>query len=223
MPDAPDKPTPQARRRAARILDRLAEMYPGAVTALRYDDPWQLLVATVLSAQTTDDTVNRVTPLLFERWPTPEDLANADPEAVESVVHPTGFFRQKTRAIISLSGDLVERFGGVVPDDLDRLVELRGAGRKTASVVLAEAFGSPAIAVDTHVQRVAGRLDLTRHRDPTKIEGDLKALFPRYRWAGVSMRFIQFGRDVCAARRPRCWECPLARTCRWPGKLSRPQ
>ena len=223
MPDAPDKPTPQARRRATRILDRLAETYPGAVTALRYDDPWQLLVATVLSAQTTDDTVNRVTPLLFERWPTPEDLANADPEAVESVVHPTGFFRQKTRAIISLSGDLVERFGGVVPDDLDRLVELRGAGRKTASVVLAEAFGTPAIAVDTHVQRVAGRLDLTRHRDPTKIEGDLKALFPRHRWAGVSMRFIQFGRDVCDARRPRCWECPLARTCRWPGKLSRPQ
>jgi endonuclease-3 len=222
MPDAPDQPTPQARRRAARILDRLAERYPTAETALRYDDPWQLLVATVLSAQTTDDTVNRVTPPLFARWPTPEDLANADPEEVEAVVRPSGFFRQKTRSIISLSRDLVERFGGVVPDDLGRLVELRGVGRKTASVVLAEAFGAPAIAVDTHVQRVAGRLDLTRHRDPTKIEGDLKALFPRPRWASVSMRFIHFGRDICDARRPRCWECPLARTCRWPGKVTRP-
>jgi endonuclease III len=221
MPDAPDQPSPQARRRAARILARLTERYPTIETALRYDDPWQLLVATVLSAQTTDDTVNRVTPFLFARWPTPEDLAHANPEDVEAVVRPTGFFRQKTLSIISLSADLVERFGSVVPDDLDRLVELRGAGRKTASVVLAEAFGSPAIAVDTHVQRVAGRLDLTRHRDPKKIEGDLKALFPRHRWSGVSMRFIQFGRDVCDARRPRCWECPLARTCRWPGKVTR--
>ncbi|MEX2323444.1 MAG: endonuclease III [Acidimicrobiia bacterium] len=222
MPDAPDQPTPQARRRAARILARLTERYPAAETALRYDDAWQLLVATVLSAQTTDEMVNRVTPPLFARWPTPEDLANADPEEVEAVVRSTGFFRQKTRSIISLSRDLVVRFGGVVPDDLDRLVELRGAGRKTASVVLAEAFGAPAIAVDTHVKRVAGRLDLTRHRDPTKIEGDLKALFPRRLWAGVSMRFIQFGRDVCDARRPRCWECPLARTCRWPDKATRP-
>lgn len=222
MPDAPDQPTPQARRRAARILATLTERYPIADTALRYADPWQLLVATVLSAQTTDDMVNRVTPQLFDRWPTPEDLAHADPEEVEAVVRPTGFFRQKTRSIISLSGDLVERFGGVVPDDLDRLVELRGAGRKTASVVLAEAFGTPAIAVDTHVKRVAGRLDLTPHRDPTKIEKDLKALFPQRRWAGVSMRFIQFGRDVCDARCPRCWECPLARTCRWPGKAKRP-
>lgn len=222
MPDVPDPPTPQARRRAARILDRLTELYPNADTALRYDDPWQLLVATVLSAQTTDETVNRVTPILFARWPSAEDLANADPEEVEAVVRPTGFYRQKTRSIVSLSRDLVERFDGVVPDDLDRLVELRGAGRKTASVVLAEAFDAPAIAVDTHVKRVAGRLDLTDQRDPTKIERDLKALFPRRRWSGVSMRFIQFGRDICDARRPRCWECPLARTCRWPGKRPRP-
>jgi endonuclease III len=222
MPTAPDQPTPQARRRAARILAVLTDRYPTIETALRYDDHWQLLVATVLSAQTTDDTVNRVTPHIFARWPTPEDLANADPEEVEAVVRPTGFFRQKTRSIISLSGDLVERFGGVVPDDLERLVELRGAGRKTASVVLAEAFGVPAIAVDTHVKRVAARLELTHHRDPTKIERDLKALFPKKRWAGVSMRFIQFGRDICDAQRPLCWECPLARTCRWPGKRSRP-
>jgi endonuclease-3 len=216
-------PGPAEKRNARTILDRLTRRYPEISTALAYSDPWQLLVATVLSAQTTDGNVNRVTPELFARWPGPEDLAAADPDAVEEVVYSTGYFRQKTQSLIALSQDLVERFAGEVPVDLDRLTELRGVGRKTASVVLAEAFGLPAIAVDTHVKRLANRLGLTARRDPLKIEEDLKALFPERRWAGVSMRFIQFGREVCDARRPRCWECLLADRCRYPDKSPPPR
>lgn len=213
-------PTPDERRRARTILDRLRRRYPDIHTALDYADPWQLLVATVLSAQTTDDTVNRVSPALFDRWPTPHQLAAASPEEVEAVVFSTGFYRQKARAVIELSADLVERFGGVVPADLGALVSLKGVGRKTASVVLAEAFGKPAIAVDTHVGRVARRLGLTAETDPVKVEGVLKSLYPEGVWAGISMRFIQFGRDVCDARRPRCIECLLADRCPFPDKTT---
>ena len=191
-------------------------------TALTYEDPWQLIVATVLSAQTTDENVNRVTPTLFARWPTPEDLAEADPEEVEQVVFSTGFYRQKTKSIISLASDVVDRYDGVVPADLDEMTTLRGVGRKTASVVLAEAWGMPAIAVDTHVKRVAGRLGLTATSDPAKVEADLMALYPKNRWAGISMRMIQFGRDVCDARKPRCWECPLVDRCPYPDKTPEP-
>ena len=200
------------------ILARLKARYPEAATALAYRDPWQLLVATVLSAQTTDTNVNRVTPVLFARWPEPEDLAAADPEEVESVVRPTGYYRQKTRAIISLSADLTARFGGEVPTDLAALTTLPGVGRKTASVVLAEAFGLPAIAVDTHVGRLSRRLGLSTAADPARVEADLRALYPRKEWAGISMRFIQFGREVCLARRPRCAGCPLADRCPYPGR-----
>ena len=203
-------------------MTRLEEHYPGIGTALAYEDPWQLLVATVLSAQTTDENVNRVTPEVFRRWPTAADLAEADPEAVEEVVYSTGFYRQKTKAIIELSADLVERFDGVVPDDLERLVTLRGVGRKTASVVLAEAWGKPAIAVDTHVKRVTRRLGLTGETDPVKVERDLRALYPEERWAGISMRVIQFGRDTCTARAPRCWDCILVRLCPFDAKTPRP-
>jgi endonuclease III len=214
-------PDPALRRRARRILDRLTVLYPDISTALRYDDPWQLLVATVLSAQTTDENVNRVTPVLFARWPTAHDLAGASPEEVEQVVYSAGFYRQKTRSIISLSQDLIDAHDGRVPATLEELVRLRGVGRKTASVVLVEAFGRPAIAVDTHVKRVAGRLGLTRHAQPARVEEDLRALYPSRSWIGISMRFIQFGRDVCDARRPRCWECPLARMCPYPDKTRR--
>lgn len=207
------------RRRNARvILNRLHKRYPEMATALDYRDPWQLLVATVMSAQTTDENVNRVTPELFRRWPDAEALAGADPEEVEAVIYSTGFYRQKTKSIIELSQDLVEHHGGQVPADLDALVKLRGVGRKTASVVLAEAFGLPAIAVDTHVKRVTRRLGLTDETDPVKIERDLREMIPEDRWAGVSMRFIQFGRDVCDARRPLCWECPLRDRCPYPDK-----
>lgn len=217
-----DAPTTEEQDRAQAVLDRLRQRYPETSTALRYEDPWQLLVATVLSAQTTDENVNAVTPELFERWPSAEDLAVADPEAVEAVVYSTGFFRQKTKSILALSADLVERFGGVVPADLDELVTLHGVGRKTASVVLAEAFGIPAIAVDTHVNRITNRLGLVNTKDPLKIELALRDLYPERDWDGVSMRFIQFGRDVCDARRPRCWECPLQDLCGYPDKTPYP-
>lgn len=199
-------------------MGRLETRYPVISTALAYRDPWQLLVATVISAQTTDENVNRVTPALFARFPSAADLAEANPEEVEGIIFSTGFYRQKTQSIIALSRDLVERHNGSVPDNIEALVRLRGVGRKTASVVLAEAFGRPAIAVDTHVRRLAGRLGLSDARDPDKIEIDLEALLPPSGWAGVSMRLIQFGRDVCIARRPRCWECDLVDLCPFPDK-----
>lgn len=173
---------------------------------------------TVMSAQTTDENVNRVAPELFERYPTPADMAHADPEAVERIIYSTGFYRQKTKSIIGLAVAVEDHFGGEVPADLDRLIELPGVGRKTASVVLAEAWDLPAIAVDTHVRRVAGRLGLTVETNPVKIEHDLKALYPTESWSGLSMRFIQFGRDVCVARRPLCGECELEPLCPWPDK-----
>ena len=206
------------KERFAKILDYFTRKMPRAETELSYRTPYELLVAVILSAQCTDEAVNRVTPELFRRWPTPRDLAQAKPEEVEFVVFSTGFYRQKTRAIIELSADLAERFDGVVPDDLERLVTLKGVGRKTASVVLAEAFGLPAIAVDTHVGRVTRRLGLVTTGDPVKVEVALKELYPEEQWSGISMRFIQFGRDTCFARRPRCPECALRDRCPYPDK-----
>jgi len=211
-------PTAAERIRARTILARLKKRYPQAATALRYADPWQLLVATVLSAQTTDANVNRVTPILFSRWPSPEDLAAANPEEVKAVVYPTGYYHQKTRAIVALSADVAERFGGDVPADLEAMTTLHGVGRKTASVVLAEAFNVPAIAVDTHVGRLARRLGLSASSDPARVEADLRALFAKKEWAGISMRLIDFGREVCTARRPRCPACPLRDRCPYPHK-----
>jgi len=200
------------------VLNRLEKRYPVMGTALDYDSAWQLLVVTVLSAQTTDENVNRVAPRLFARYPTASDLAEADPEEVEAIVFSTGFYRQKTKSIISLAQDLEELYDGEVPADIDKLTKLRGVGRKTASVVLAEVWDLPAIAVDTHVRRVAGRLGLTTESDPIKIETDLMALYPKKAWSGISMRFIQFGRDTCEARRPDCGACELFGLCEWPGR-----
>lgn len=212
-------PTPAERGKARAILNRLRARYPEMGTALDYQDAWQLLVVTVLSAQTTDENVNRVAPGLFARYPTSSDLAEADPEEVEKIIFSTGFYRQKTKSIISLSQDLEELHDGVVPVDIDELTQLRGVGRKTASVVLAEVWNVPAIAVDTHVKRVASRLGLTTQTDPVKIETDLKALYPVETWSGISMRFIQFGRDTCDARRPDCGACELFRVCEWPARF----
>ncbi len=181
-----------------------------------------MLVVTVMSAQTTDENVNKVAPALFSRWPEPADLGAANPEEVEAVIFSTGFYRQKTKSIIALSQDLLERFHGEVPRDLDELVTLRGVGRKTASVVLAEVWDLPAIAVDTHVKRVAYRLSLTDETDPTKVETDLRNLYPQKEWSGISMRYIQFGRDVCDSRKPRCWECEMVDRCRFPDKTPFP-
>lgn len=214
-------PTSAERGKATTVLNRLRNRYPKMGTALAYESPWQLLVVTVLSAQTTDENVNKVAPGLFARFPTPADLAEADPEEVEKLVFSTGFYRQKTKSIIKLSQDLEDLFDGEVPVDIDELVKLRGVGRKTASVVLAEVWDVPAIAVDTHVKRVAGRLGLTSETDPVAIETDLKALYPTGAWSGLSMRFIQFGRDTCDARRPDCGSCEMFRLCEWPDRFER--
>jgi len=208
----------EERRNARVILNRLVKIYPNIGTALTYADPWQLLVSTVMSAQTTDENVNKVAPVLFKAYPTPEDLAAADPEVVEEIIYSTGYYRQKTKSIIALAGDLVDTFDGEVPADLDELVKLRGVGRKTASVVLAEVWSIPAIAVDTHVKRVAHRVGLTPNTNPEKVERDLKDLYPSDRWTDISMTLIQFGRDVCDAKKPRCWECPLLDRCAYQSK-----
>lgn len=214
-------PTAADRGKARAVWNRLVKRYPKIKTALDYDSPWQLLVVTVLSAQTTDENVNRVAPALFARYPDAESLGEARPEDVEEVVFSTGFYRQKTRAIIELSQDVVELYGGEVPEDIDELVKLRGVGRKTASVVLAEVWDVPAIAVDTHVRRVTRKLGLTAETDPVKIESDLKALYPVETWSGISMRYIQFGRDVCDARQPACGSCEMFQLCTWPDRFER--
>lgn len=211
-------PTRAERARARRLATRLAELYPDISTALDHASPWELLVSTVISAQTTDENVNRVAPTLFARFPEPEDLAMANPEEVEQLIYSTGYYRQKTKSIIGLAAVLVDRHDGEVPGTMEDLVRLPGVGRKTASVVLAEAFGHPEIAVDTHVKRVANRLGLTVETDPAKIEKDLKAVVPEGHWNKLSMRMIQFGRDVCDARRPRCGVCPLRQSCPWEGE-----
>lgn len=204
---------PGARRRALAAVERLAREYPEAVTALTHVDPWQLLVATILSAQTTDARVNQVTPVLFARWPSPAALGGANLDEVEAVIRATGFFRAKARAIVAMSQDIAGRFGGQVPERLDDLLSLRGVGRKTANVVLGSAFASPGFAVDTHVRRLTNRLGLTRSLDPVRIEQDVTALVPREEWSALSLRLILHGRRVCAARRPRCDRCVLADDC----------
>lgn len=212
-------PTRGERGKAQAVLNRLVTRFPTTGTALEYTDAWQLLVVTVLSAQTTDENVNKVAPALFAAYSSPSALADARPEDVEKIVFSTGFYRQKTKSIIRLAQDLEDLYDGEVPADIDKLVKLQGVGRKTASVVLAEVWDVPAIAVDTHVKRVAGRLGLTDESDPVKIETDLKALYPVKRWSGLSMRFIQFGRDTCDARRPLCGSCEMFRLCEWPNRF----
>lgn len=213
------RPTAAERGKARAVWNRLVRRYPIIGTALDYRSPWELLVVTVLSAQTTDENVNKVAPLLFSAYPGPDELADARPEDVEAIVFSTGFYRQKTKSLIRLAQDVVDRYGGEVPSQIDELVTLPGVGRKTASVVLAEVWGQPAIAVDTHVRRVSGRLGLTTETDPDRIEVDLKALFPVETWSGLSMRVIQFGREVCDARRPLCGGCELFSLCSWPDRI----
>jgi endonuclease-3 len=196
------------------VAELLAGAYPDARCELDYRDPWQLLVATVLSARCTDQRVNQVTPGLFARWPTPAAMAQAPLDELEEAVRPTGFYRNKARAVRDAARVLVSQHGGEVPQDLEALVELPGVGRKTAKVVLGEAFGLAAgIAVDTHVRRVAGRIGLTRSSDPELIAGELERLVPRSGWVAFSMRMILHGRRVCVARRPRCPECALGPVC----------
>jgi endonuclease-3 len=202
------------RKRAERIAELLAGEYPDACCELDYRSPWELLVATVLSAQSTDARVNEVTPSLFARWPQPGDLAKASQEDVEAIVRPTGMFRNKARSLRATAHLVVERHGGVVPRDVNALIALPGVGRKTAKVILGEGFGIPAgVTVDTHVRRLARRLGLTRLVEPEKIATKLEALLPRAEWIEFSTRLILHGRRVCSARKPRCGECVLAEVC----------
>jgi endonuclease-3 len=199
-------------KRAHEIARRLAERYPMTEIPLRHRTPLQLLIATILSAQSTDAQVNKVTPALFARYKTAADFASAPREELERLTHSTGFFHAKARAIQNATRMLLERFGGEVPRTLDELVQLPGVGRKTANVVLTK-FGVPGIVVDTHVRRLSRRMGLTAHSDPDKIEQDLMALLPQSEWSAFSLRLIYFGREVCTARRPQCPTCPLRDLC----------
>ena len=207
--------TPAARRaRVRKIIARLERVYPDATCALDHRSALELLVATILSAQSTDARVNMVTPVLFAKYHTAADFAAADPAVLEREIHSTGFFRNKTKSIIGMAQALVERHGGTVPDTLEQLVELPGVGRKTANVVLGTWFGkNEGIVVDTHVQRLSRLLGLTRESDPVKIERDLMALVPRDEWTWWSHTLILHGRGVCIARRPKCEICVLNRLC----------
>ncbi|MGP2438443.1 endonuclease III [Streptomyces sp. JW3] len=200
-------------RRARRIDRELAEVYPYAHPELDFENPFQLLVATVLSAQTTDLRVNQTTPGLFAKYPAPEDLAAANPEEVEEILRPTGFFRAKTRSVIGLSKALTEVFGGEVPGRLEDLVKLPGVGRKTAFVVLGNAYGRPGITVDTHFQRLVRRWQWTAETDPDKIEAAVGGLFPKSDWTDLSHHVIWHGRRICHARKPACGACPIAPLC----------
>jgi len=208
-------------RRARRMNRILAETYPDAHCELNFENPFQLVVATVLSAQCTDTRVNLTTPALFARYPGPEDMAAADPEVLEDLIRPTGFYRNKARSLLGLSAGLRDRFHGEVPRTLDELVTLPGIGRKTANVVLGNArdprtgepFGVPGLTVDTHFTRLSRRFGWTTQTDPVKIETEVGELIPRKDWTDLSHRIIWHGRRICHARRPACGVCPLARFC----------
>ena len=207
------KKTDELRKRAKRIVSLLKKQYPDAKCALNYENPLQLLVATVLSAQCTDVRVNMVTPALFARYPNAESFANADRGELETAIKSTGFFRNKARSIQESTKRIVSDYGGEVPNTLDDLVHLPGVGRKTANVILGNAFGVPGITVDTHVRRVSHRLGLTKHAIPEKIEQDLMELIPKKEWTAFSHRMIFHGRQVCHARKPKCEICILNTVC----------
>lgn len=202
------------RRRTGEIIRRLREEYPDARCSLEHRSAYELLAATILSAQCTDERVNMTTPALFARYPTPADLADARTEELEELIRSTGFFRNKAKSLLGMAAALVERHGGEVPAEMDALVKLPGVGRKTANVVLGNAFGIAAgVVVDTHVRRLSERLGLTSHDDPEKIELDLVDIVPREDWTLLPHLLIYHGRAVCKAPKPRCGECVLADLC----------
>jgi endonuclease-3 len=209
----PKESAAERKKRAVRIVRKLARAYPDARIALHFDNPFQLLIATILSAQCTDEMVNRVTAELFPKFGTPEALADADPKEVEDLVRRTGFYHQKAKSIQAASLDIVERFEGEVPRTLEELVTLRGVARKTANVVLGNCFDVPGLAIDTHMKRVHRRLGLTRSEDPVAIERDLMELLPRKEWTQHTQRVIHHGRTICKARAPHCDGCPIQPDC----------
>jgi len=201
-------------QRVRAILQKLDEAYPDVTCALVHENPFQLLISTILSAQCTDVRVNQVTKTLFAKYRTPKDFAYADPHDLEQDIRPTGFFRNKTKSIMGASKKIVEEFGGEVPRTMEQLLTLPGAARKTANVVLGTAFGiASGVVVDTHVARLSARLDLSRNTDPRKIEQDLMKIIPKEKWILFSHQLIWHGRKVCQARKPRCAECNLERLC----------
>jgi endonuclease-3 len=199
--------------RIAQLLDLLAGAYPEAECTLNFTTPWELLVATILAAQCTDERVNQVTPGLLARFPRPEDFADAPLEEIEEAIRPTGYYKNKAKALQTCARQVVEQFGGEVPNTLEELTTLHGVGRKTANVLLGNAFGVPGITVDTHVKRLSQRMGLTEQTDPYKIEQDLMPVVPPADWTIFSHRMITHGRAVCTARQPRCAECALAEVC----------
>ncbi len=202
----------QARLR--QILSILDELYPNVTCALHHSNPWELLVATILSAQCTDERVNKVTPGLFAKYPTIQDFAAVRPEVLAVDIHSTGFFNNKAKSVVGAARTILRDFGGEIPRDMESLLTVPGAARKTANVVLGSGFGiASGVVVDTHVGRIAHRLDLTREEHPVKVERDLIAALPRERWILFSHQLIHFGRQICVARRPKCGECPLAHIC----------
>lgn len=204
----------ELKKRSRRVTRGLAKTYPDVECALVYHSPFELLVATILSAQCTDERVNMVTPRLFAKYPTPQKLAKSTQAGVEKLIHSTGFFRNKATNIRGMAKALVEQHGGEVPPDLDALVELPGIGRKTANVVLGTSFGiASGVVVDTHVKRICNLLGFTTKKDPVQIERDLVQLIPRKEWINFSHRLIHHGRRICIARRPNCTECPLLKNC----------
>jgi endonuclease-3 len=210
---------PLAPQRIREILTRLDQAYPAATCALKHRSAWELLVATILSAQCTDVRVNMVTPELFRKYPSLQDFARLQPEELEPDIRSTGFFRNKAKAVVGAAQMLMGRFGGKVPDQMDQLLELPGVARKTANVVLGTWFGkAEGVVVDTHVQRIARRLELTTQEDPVKIEQDLMRIIPREKWTSFAHQLILHGRALCIARQPKCADCPLEDLCHAPDK-----
>jgi endonuclease-3 len=208
----------QLKPRADKIRKILRKIYPEVKTELFHQNPFQLLVATILSAQCTDKQVNQVAPVLFKRLKTPADFAGAPLKTIEKLIRPTGFFHNKAKNIKNCALSLLEKHNGGVPQTLDELVKLPGVGRKTANVVLGAAFGIPGVVVDTHVARISNRLGLTGYKNPVKIEYDLMGLLPKKAWNEFSLQLIFFGRSTCMARNPKCPQCPLKKLCPWPHK-----
>ena len=209
-----DRYNPIAPSRVADILQRLDQIYPEATCALHHANAWELLVATILSAQSTDVNVNRVTPELFRKYPTVEDFARLTPEQLQPDIYSTGFFRNKAKSVVGAAQKLVNQFGGQVPDDIDKLLTLPGVARKTANVVLGTWFNkAEGVVVDTHVTRISRRLELTRQTEPQKIEQDLMKVIPREKWIIFAHQVIWHGRKLCMARSPKCVDCPLETLC----------
>lgn len=208
----------QKAKRIYKIREIVKATYPNVKTQLNHKSPFELLVATILSAQCTDKQVNKVTIPLFKKLKTPFDFAKVPKETLEELIHSTGFYRNKAKNIIQCSKMLIDQHKGIVPDTLEELVKLPGVGRKTANVILGAAFNTPGIVVDTHVGRIAGRLGLTENKDPVKIEFDLMKIIPENDWSDFSLRLVYFGRAVCMARKPDCSSCPLKQLCPFPDK-----